>query len=696
MNQALPKFFIFLIAFLALVTTSKLTNNTLHVNLSHLKTVWGVIAAVFVLCLWIFYNYKNQKIFISKSIFYLPILGFLSWCFVTLLWVENYYLAFISLIQYTSFVLIFFLVINVLPNKKDVFNLFNALVAALFFVSIVGLLQYYYSDNVFIQNLFFQVIRPASTFVNKNMAAHFVVMMLPLSAVLFLITNNSYKSTLYWLVTFFSGWFLIETLSRQAYLAMLVEIAFFVLFFLLDYHKNKKKSLLMQSGNISKGISIAVMIFTLFFVSNVENIDNSFGINTHKYENRVDPINIEAGNKRYPMWINTFEMIKDNPIIGVGIGQWYEHYPYYYDRVEKDLVFHDRVKLKRLHNEYIEIFSNVGAVGYSFLFWLLFLIVSSVWKYLVNQNNDFRLLLFAPVLGLIGFAVLSVFSFPITVYTPAFMALVFLAIISTILSKFENNTICIKIKKPIHLILIFFSAMLLFWSVYISYRWISAEHYFIQSVGHYSSGDFDKSLKIGKKALFYNSKVTKYNQIVAKSLINQGNFKSALPFLEKANNISPFKANSLLDLQLVYAQIGDIVNQEKTLRYILDNDKRNVRASVELVNVLFNQGKYREATDWYKKAKNNFEYFKNRNGFGPYHESLSRIALIVKDYKYFAYIYDNLISKTPKAEDYVVYGIVEYQYLNNKTKAKQLLEKAIELDSNIDIPEDIKTNLGLE
>jgi len=47
------------------------------------------------------------------------------------------------------------------------------------------------------------------------------------------------------------------------------------------------------------------------------------------------------------------------------------------------------------------------------------------------------------------------------------------------------------------------------------------------------------------------------------------------------------------------------------------------------------------------------------------------------------------------AENYVVYGIVEYQRVGNKVKAKELFNKAIEIDREIDIPKEIRDDLGL-
>ncbi len=59
-------------------------------------------------------------------------------------------------------------------------------------VTIIGLVQYYFPDNYLIQNVFAQVAKPSATFGNKNMASHFVVMVLPLSIVFLLSAKNNF------------------------------------------------------------------------------------------------------------------------------------------------------------------------------------------------------------------------------------------------------------------------------------------------------------------------------------------------------------------------------------------------------------------------------------------------------------------------------------------------------------------------
>ncbi len=72
-----------------------------------------------------------------------------------------------------------------------------------------------------------------------------------------------------------------------------------------------------------------------------------------------------------------------------------------------------------MHNDYLEILSNVGLIGYIFLFWLVFLIVKRMWFILTNTENKDRILAMGIALGAIGFGIVAMFSYPVHTYLPA-------------------------------------------------------------------------------------------------------------------------------------------------------------------------------------------------------------------------------------------------------------------------------------
>ena len=238
-------------------------------------------------------------------------------------------------------------------------------------------------------------------------------------------------------------------------------------------------------------------------------------------------------------------------------------------------------------------------------------------------------------------------------------------------------------------------AMLLLYSGNFIYKFLSSEYFHHRTIESYNIDDYDSGLDYSIAARQMNPDDWKNNQMNAVFLMKKNRFKEAIELLKKANSISPNNIFSLFNLQESYSRLGNIRQQTIVLKRILEIDPLNVKASSILVRAFYIQKKYKKATIEYKRTKKNFEYFRGRNGFGPYHTNLAETALLIGDYKYFGRIYDDLIEMDKAAENYVVYGIVEYQRVGNKVKAKELFNKAIEIDREIDIPKEIRDDLGL-
>ena len=670
------------------------------------KTAWGVSTVLIALTWWLYNQYKKNQLEFIKTPLYLPIWGFVTWSFVTLFWVEDGYLATIMLVQFTSSALIFTLIINSFKGDELVRKIPKALVISMMVVTIIGLVQYYFPDNYLIQNIFAQAAKPSSTFGNKNMASHFVVMVLPLSIVLLLSAKNSLVIARYSAAIILGFWYLMNAAARQAWVAMAVELTVLLVFILLDSYKNKEQSFVKSDNQIkNKLIATVGIALSLIFVANI-GTEGSFHRGSNKLE-FVKKINVEGVSSRFPAWVNTIEMIKEHPITGVGIGQWPEAYPMYYDRKMKDIFFNEKVRLERLHNDYLEIFANFGLAGYVFLLWLAYLVVVRVWKIVKNVNHEYRLLALGLGLGLIGFSIVALVSFPVRVYLPVFLVLTYFSIIVLIekpINKFDTYTYFFNKKKRLSVLIttVFFAIFILFFS----YRWILAEHYysFARSFSKADLSGFVSPTSLEKfkaesqiltilKALEYNNFAPNYYILAAEGLINLKSFETAILYLKKAIDISPFNTKALLNLALVYQLEGtkeDLKMERKILEFILSFDPKNVKALTFLVRSLAKDGRSKDAAIVYQRMKNNFEYFKDRQNFGPYHANVGALSVAIGDYVYAQYVYQDAIKKFPTAENYTNLGVIEYDLLKNRIEGIKMYKKALAIDPNIDVASDIQ------
>ena len=338
MQLYLQRFIILLIAIMPLLTPIRPDIGWINTAPELFKTAWGVSTVFIALSWWLFSQYKSQEVRLVKTQVYYPIFGFLIWAYITLLWVEDGYLATVMLAQFSASAVIFFLIINTFKDGNLIEKILKYLALSMALVSVIGLVQYYNPDSYFIQNLFAQAAKPASTFGNKNMASHFVVMLLPISIALMLLSKKNAVLIYYSVLIILGFWFLMNAAARQAWVAMAVELAILLVFILLDRFKNKDQSFVKFDDQIKKKfIAVVGIVLSLIFVANF-NTEGSFHRGSNKLE-FAKKIDIEGVSSRFPAWVNTIEMIKEHPIIGVGVGQWPESYPLYYDRIMKDNFF---------------------------------------------------------------------------------------------------------------------------------------------------------------------------------------------------------------------------------------------------------------------------------------------------------------------------------------------------------------------
>jgi O-antigen ligase len=661
-------------------------NLSFYGDTRYLKIGLGILLALIGILTWLYEAYLKRTLCIVQSKLYLPMALFLLWSLASFFWAFNLHLAIITWVQFLSYGFIFFIVVNSFSSKKSIDILVQALITSLFVISIIGLFQHNFPDVNFFYD---QYIPPAASFANKNLASHFVVMTIPLSLLMMFVAKSIRISFLYSLVTFLALWYVIIIAARQAYLAIGVELLVFILFLIFDYAKNGNSFMRHIQHIKIKIFTFIFLIFSLFIVSNFSS--DGFDLDKGNKLTRLGQISLEGGSSRIPAWKNTIEMIKDHPIKGVGAGQWSENYPLYYDVSTPDVIFGDTTRLKKAHNEYLEMLANVGFVGFLPLIWIFIIVFNNTWSKL--KSTDDRGLVLAFSLGILGFMVVAFFSFPIWAYVSAFILMVYIALISKLSNTLEKKYI-VPINKKWYLLLT--TIVLLFFSLasFYSYKLIVSEHYRILSISKYNQKDFESSNLYGVKS----SELNPYNEEILNqagfSFLNNSKAKEAVPYLIKANELTLFNSISLINLQAAYMKIGEIEKSKTVSRKILINDPRNVKALANLVRILYDQGEYEETTELYRQLKLSFEYFKDRSNFGPYHKIMSSLALKVNNPKYFSYIYDDLVKRRPTANNYAVYGFVEYK-LGNKVKAKKMFLMAIEIDEKINILESIRKDLKL-
>jgi len=306
--------------------------------------------------------------------------------------------------------------------------------------------------------------------------------------------------------------------------------------------------------------------------------------------------------------------------------------------------------------------------------------IKKIWLILSNYKNKNRSYVLGLTLGIVGFLVVAVFSFPIRVFFPAFLLFIFIGIIASIGTK----NIEFKFNKYRHIFLI---SIVGFFSIFLTSKsldWVFSRHLYVASASLQLHDEYEIAVKKGLESLNLNSMSPEYFYTTGRALHRFGKINEGILYYKKAIDISPFDTLVLLDLALAYKDIKNFSMEKKILDFILRIDPKNVQSSARLVINLTNSKAFQEATIVYKKMKSNFEYFKDRSGFGPYHQDTAKTARFVRDYKYMEYVYKDMVKKFPVAENYTKLAATQFYFLNNKKNGIHNYKKALNLNPEVE------------
>jgi len=104
-------------------------------------------------------------------------------------------------------------------------------------------------------------------------------------------------------------------------------------------------------------------------------------------------------------------MIRDHPVLGVGLGHWRLTYPLYYKSFARDPLCNYRVQIRKAHNDYLQLTAECGIPAL-----LLFLLFWGRQFYLLRYREesedgmDWRLPL---AMSLSAYSVIMMISFPL-------------------------------------------------------------------------------------------------------------------------------------------------------------------------------------------------------------------------------------------------------------------------------------------
>lgn len=255
---------------------------------------------------------------------------------------------------------------------------------------------------------------PSATFGNRNMAAEYLLLVLPLGWVFFLRARCPLRILAAGLGCTLIGVFFTYALSRTG----LYFSAFQALIFLTLVMAKRTRTLLLPLGWTRLHSLAAASCLVVFMI--LANL-NSDGFHW-RWESAVQqiqatkaPLFHEEGkplpDQRLMLYKNTWEMAKDRPLAGFGLGSFKSVYPAYARSAVIDRHFSLRVQPAETHNDFIQFWAELGIIGVTLFAALWFLFFREAWMGLRGPHGAWCI---AMALAGIGLFLDALVNFPMS------------------------------------------------------------------------------------------------------------------------------------------------------------------------------------------------------------------------------------------------------------------------------------------
>jgi O-antigen ligase/Tfp pilus assembly protein PilF len=506
-------------------------------------------------------------------------------------------------IIFISYIVIYFLVASNIDSEKE----FNSFIKIFFLISLVvslyTLIQYYGFD-LYLNDL----NSLTSTIGQKNWISNYLAMIFPVVFCYFLLEQTKKNKIKYFFLLSILYAILMICQSRGIWisisLTVILAIYIIIKFKFYEIFKRNKKWLFL--------LLITFLIITIIY--STDNPLNKSAITVPQRAistfNEQDP----SINTRLLMWKTTFEMIKDRPILGSGIGSFKMNYlDYQADFLQRNYYYIKYSgKAGEAHNEYLQIWAELGTIGLGIFIGIILMFYSLIINYLKkNKSEKEKIIVFGLVLGITCFLIHCLFTFPLHVPTLGSTFFILLGLTVGYIGEFDlnktnkKNIIWKKLNQKkqrwIEIVFIFLISVCMIFviNMLVIKPYIAEIHYF-KGMEYYEKENYNDALKDFK----YAAQFDPYNGRILHAL---GTTYYHLDIQDEAQKVlkkTKFYFNDrniFRNLGLSYMQSGNYEKAEKELKHAIYLDPKYTEAYSDLAYLYATQKDYDKAiAEWNK------------------------------------------------------------------------------------------------
>ncbi len=303
---------------------------------------------------------------------------------------------------FTTFSAGYLISVLILADKRNILYLCIAMTLLLIFDSLSVLSEILKYINGKVKD----ILEIKTIYSNKNILASSIFVKIPF-ALWLLIYKQKWLKSLGILGTFLAIAATLFMSTRAFYLGTIALSIFLVSFFIIRYKQSNDKSYLSLVATYLIILFASILIFS---TTQTYLYPKSGSIYNTSVESRLATIssNEVSANSRLTAWKRSWHVFKQDPILGVGLGNWKLT-----TLKEENQTGQDFIYQYKAHNDFIEIPTETGIFGGVF-FIAIFLITAWVFikAVLKKAAPEWLSLIFLPVFGLLCYSFDAFFNFP--------------------------------------------------------------------------------------------------------------------------------------------------------------------------------------------------------------------------------------------------------------------------------------------
>jgi O-antigen ligase/Flp pilus assembly protein TadD len=549
------------------------------------------------------------KYFVEKEISWfknslnLPIFLFVLVMSLSLLRVNTIRVSLRDYEIFISYFLLYFLIYNNINEE----NQFDSFVKLFFIISLIvalyTLMQYYGLDP-YLKEL----KRLSSTIGQKNWISNYLTLIFPIIFSYFLLQKIRRNKIFLFLLLSIVYTTLMICQSRGIWisisLTLLIGIFFISKFKIVRTFQNNRKWLFL-------------LLLTFLLITIIYSTDNPLNKSAITVVQRAVSTFDEQDpsiNTRLLIWRTTLQMIKEKPLLGLGIGTFEMNYLDYQAEFLKRNPYYIKYsgKAREAHNEYLQMWAELGLVGLGVFLSIIFVFYNLIINYFKKEHNDKkRITVLGLLMGITCFLIHSLFTFPL--HVPALGSAFFVIMSLTMvyignfnLSEVKKEKIVKKIQlkflklKVNYIILVLVLVIMLIAIDFLVIRPYTAEIYYFKGVRYNKDSNYTDALP----NFDYAAQLDPYNGRILHALgttyYNLNMQSEAEEILQKSKNYINDR-NLFRNLGLSYMQTGNYEKAEIELKHAIYLDPKFTEAYVDLAYLFAIQKDYDKAIVEWKK-----------------------------------------------------------------------------------------------